>query len=60
MMQRMINLAIDNEVEIGAHPSYPDKENFGRIEIDLDSTELFESISEQIQTLKEQTSLFVL
>ena len=53
MMQRMINLAIDNEVEIGAHPSYPDKENFGRIEIDLDSTELFESISEQIQTLKD-------
>ena len=53
MMQKMIELAIDKEVEIGAHPSYPDKENFGRIDLDMDSTQLFESISEQIQTLKD-------
>ena len=29
-MKRVINLCIEHNVAIGAHPSFPDKENFGR------------------------------
>ena len=29
-MQKTIKLAIEHGVAIGAHPSYPDKKNFGR------------------------------
>ena len=33
MMNTMVELAKGKKVNIGAHPSYPDKENFGRFEI---------------------------
>ena len=29
-MRNVVDMAIKNKVKIGAHPSYPDKENFGR------------------------------
>ena len=34
MMKRMVNLSLENNVKIGAHPSYPDKANFGRIRVE--------------------------
>lgn len=43
-----IKLAKQNNVKIGAHPSYPDKENFGRIPIDIDQVDLLESLKNQI------------
>ncbi len=36
-MRRTIELALTNRVAIGAHPSYPDKDHFGRVDM-LDST----------------------
>ncbi len=50
-MQRCVELSIINNVEIGAHPSYPDKENFGRIHLDIPALALKESIVNQIDSL---------
>ena len=43
-----LNHAILYEIELGAHPSYPDKENFGRVSLELSSEELAASIVDQI------------
>ena len=51
MMAAMVALAKDKGVNVGAHPSYPDKENFGRIDIDMDQNELLDSVRDQIQLL---------
>ena len=51
MMNTMIELAKGKKVNIGAHPSYPDKENFGRYEIDISISDLKDSISTQIINL---------
>lgn len=51
MMATMINIAIAKNVNIGAHPSYPDKENFGRNEMDIDSNELLDVVRDQVQLL---------
>ena len=39
-------------VHIGAHPSYPDRLNFGRKSMDMDSKELLYSIRDQIKSLE--------
>nr|ABZ08404.1 putative LamB/YcsF family protein [uncultured marine crenarchaeote HF4000_APKG2O16] len=51
MMAAMVALAKDKGVNVGAHPSYPDKENFGRIDMDMDQNELLDSVRDQIQLL---------
>ena len=51
MMNTMVELAKGKKVNIGAHPSYPDKENFGRYEIDISISALKDSISTQIINL---------
>ena len=51
MMAAMVELAEDKGVNVGAHPSYPDKENFGRIDMDMDQNELLDSVRDQIQLL---------
>jgi len=51
MMAAMVDLAKDKGVNVGAHPSYPDKENFGRIDIDMNQNELLDSVRDQIQLL---------
>ena len=56
MMKRMVDLSIENNVKIGAHPSYPDKANFGRIRVEIEHSELFDAICNQIQSLVDITS----
>jgi len=51
LMSTVVGLAIKNQVKIGAHPSYPDKENFGRKTMILDSNDLKTSIQNQINSL---------
>ncbi len=51
MMAAMVALAKEKGVNVGAHPSYPDKENFGRIDMDMDQNELLDSVRDQIQLL---------
>ncbi|MFK8011145.1 MAG: 5-oxoprolinase subunit PxpA [Marinicellaceae bacterium] len=43
-----ISLATENSVKIGAHPSYPDKINFGRKLITISEHELYASLCEQL------------
>ncbi|MFL0810936.1 MAG: 5-oxoprolinase subunit PxpA [Agarilytica sp.] len=50
-MRRAIDLAQQHSVSIGAHPSYPDRENFGRRSIQISPSVLHESLCEQIQNL---------
>ncbi len=47
-MKEVVGLALKYKVLIGAHPSYPDKENFGRKSVDLSAKDLKESISLQL------------
>lgn len=47
-MHETIRLAALNNVKIGAHPSYPDKENFGRIHLDISDLDLEESLKNQL------------
>ena len=52
MMNVMVALAKSKGVKLGAHPSFPDKENFGREVIeDFDPNELLDTIRDQIETL---------
>lgn len=46
-------LAARNGVILGAHPSYPDREHFGRRTLEISAPELFDSLREQITTLKD-------
>lgn len=52
-MKHTIDLAIEHDVEIGAHPSYPDKKNFGRNSIEISAEDLKLSLEAQILSLKE-------
>jgi len=57
MMRRTVDGAQENGVTIGAHPGYPDRKNFGRLELtlgeDIDAKVLSESLYAQISTLIE-------
>ena len=57
VMDEVIGLAKEHEVKIGAHPSFPDRENFGRVVMDIAPATLQESIEEQILLLKERADL---
>ncbi|MBX7055835.1 MAG: LamB/YcsF family protein [Pyrinomonadaceae bacterium] len=52
-MRRIVELANEYYVSIGAHPGYPDPENFGRKEISFPDDELELIISKQILELRE-------
>jgi UPF0271 protein len=47
-----IDLALQHAVAVGAHPSFKDKKNFGRTEMDLSAEDLFGIISEQLYLLQ--------
>lgn len=50
-MAEVVQLAKKNSVKIGAHPSFPDRENFGRVAMDMSCAALFSSIKAQIKSL---------
>lgn len=47
-MRRTVELAIENNVAIGAHPGYADRENFGRFPFDLNRNEIIDLVAEQV------------
>ena len=51
-MRRTVELALENGVAIGAHPSYRDRENFGRTEMRLSRDEVRRLILDQLEALK--------
>jgi len=54
-IKRTIELALENNVAIGAHPSYQDRENFGRHTQPIALVELAELISDQIYLFEKIT-----
>jgi len=50
-MREMVQLAKKNKLKIGAHPSYPDKLNFGRVHMQMSKAKFRESIQEQLAAL---------
>lgn len=50
-MRAAVVLARDHGVAVGAHPSFPDREQFGRREMRLARTDLHECIRGQVHTL---------
>ena len=51
-MTKVVKLAKDHDVKIGAHPSFPDKENFGRFDMRISSADLYSSLKHQIRDLQ--------
>lgn len=51
-MRKTVKLALAHGVEIGAHPSYPDRKSFGRRRMEIASRELEQTILDQILSLK--------
>ena len=50
-MERTARLALDGGVRIGAHPGYPDRANFGRVEIPMTGEEIELTVYRQIVRL---------
>lgn len=51
-IEKTIDLALENSVSIGAHPSFPDMKGFGRRYMKMDSKELESTVRYQIYALK--------
>jgi UPF0271 protein len=50
-MEATVRVALANDVAVGAHPSYPDREGFGRRSHFLSGEKLFASVCEQLQAI---------
>ncbi len=51
-MLQVVQLAKENGIKVGAHPSYPDSENFGRQSVAISPSDLINSIRGQIALLE--------
>ncbi len=52
-METTVEQALRWKLAIGAHPGYPDRANFGRLELKLPAREIADSVYEQIRALTE-------
>lgn len=50
-MERTAHLALERGVRIGAHPGYPDRANFGRVEMPMPPDAIIDSLVEQMERL---------
>ena len=57
-MEQTVKISKKNAVSIGAHPSFNDRENFGRKRINLPSNEITKLIIDQINILSEIAGKF--
>ena len=51
LMNETVELAKQAGIHIGAHPGYPDKENFGRVDMNMTPTEIYDEVSKQVKVL---------
>ena len=51
-MSEIVQLARRSGIKVGAHPSYPDRENFGRKSMKIEKRLLISSIQKQIKALE--------
>ncbi|MCX7554945.1 5-oxoprolinase subunit PxpA [Marinicella sp. S1101] len=54
VIKQTVQWAINHQVKIGAHPAYPDRENFGRTVMRINRVDLQTSIQQQIMLVKQQ------
>lgn len=52
LMRQTIRLALQHQVAIGAHPSFDDKEGFGRREMHLSSEEIYQIVLDQVNIIR--------
>ena len=52
-MEKTVRISKENNVSIGAHPSFNDPENFGRKRLNLPGSEITKLIIDQINILSE-------
>ena len=50
-MRSTVQLALKHNVAIGAHPSFPDRENFGRTDMHLPLSEVYDLVTKQIHLM---------
>ncbi len=50
-MQQVIELCLEHNVYIGAHPSFLDKPNFGRTEMHLPASEIYQLVTAQLDSI---------
>ncbi len=50
-MRKTIAIASSKNIAIGAHPSYPDREHFGRKAMHLSPNEVYQLVAEQLQVI---------
>jgi UPF0271 protein len=50
-MRATVDAALDHDVRVGAHPSYPDRVGFGRQPMEIDRAELGTSLAAQVRAL---------
>jgi UPF0271 protein len=55
LMEATVGLCLKYKVSIGAHPSYPDRANFGRTNMNLPLAQVKELVVEQIELLRKIT-----
>lgn len=55
---KTIELAIKHDIAMGAHPSFPDKKNFGRQFLDISEAALKQSIEEQLDLFLSCLAIF--
>ncbi len=58
LIENTIKAAIENQVKIGAHPSYNDRENFGRVSLNVESSILMAELKYQIYAIKGMVESF--
>lgn len=51
-IETSVSNALTHHIAIGAHPSYPDRENFGRKSLKLSESELRKTLREQISNIE--------
>ena len=52
-MTQVVKMAKQHKIKIGVHPSFPDKENFGREAMNISATDLFGSLRQQIEDFQQ-------
>jgi len=57
-IRETIALALRGAVGVGAHPGYPDRENFGRVPMKMPRADLVAEIARQIRLVRETATAF--
>ena len=55
IMERTVENASKYKLNIGAHPGFNDKENFGRVDMELSENQIIDLITVQLENLKKNS-----